>query len=278
MLQCVIVLYKTEAADSVALQSLRDCLRTLGDGIDLLLYDNSPVSTSFLKEDWQRGNLRYIHDPRNEGLATAYNSALREASKNHHTWLLLFDQDTKVDAGFLNALRDQLASELPGEVCAVVPRLVQGDTFISPTCVQGMREVALEADVSGVYLSRIQALNSGACLRVAAMEAIGGFPAEYPLDYLDHAVFFRLQQAGGRVVVLGCTLQHRLSLLNLQPEMSPTRYRLLLSAERHFIRESASRTSQWIYRARLLKRSWNQARRQRSFQHAWITLQAAIKM
>ena len=220
--------------------------------------------------------MTYRHDPRNLGLAVAYNLALQKAVESGRKWLLLLDQDTHLKGDFLDTLLEQL-DKPANAVCALVPKLRQGQTILSPTWITQMREQQVEADFAGDCEKRVMALNSGACLRVAELEKIGGFPCEYPLDYLDHAVFFRLQQAGGKVQVLKSVLEHHLSLLNLNEEMSFDRYGKMLAAERRFVRESRGLRGEWILRLRLLKRSWNQAVKQRSLRHAWATLRMAFK-
>jgi GT2 family glycosyltransferase len=275
-LQSIIVLYRTSASDSVAVQSLLRAASSFPETLHLLLYDNSPTPSSPISNDWPGIKVEYRHDPRNEGLATAYNVALQTAKDAQRTWLLLLDQDTRIEPTFLATLKQQLDSEPPLSVSAIVPRLQQGDIRLSPSQVTRWREIQLDPAFRGIANGYISALNSGACLRVAALETISGFPSAYPLDYLDHAVFDRLQRAGGRVLVLDCTLEHRLSLLNLSEEMSSSRYKSLLHAEKRFVAESKSILDGWIYRARLLKRAWNQLTQQQSAQHAWLTLKAVF--
>jgi GT2 family glycosyltransferase len=279
-LACVLVLYRKTPEQSHALENLRTFFRArvqAGESLSLLIYDNSPAAAVPRPEAWEGVALTYRHDSRNLGLAVAYNMALQEAAASGRQWLLLLDQDTHLNAGFLDTLLDRLAASADA-VCALVPKLRQGKAILSPTRVMQMREQPVKADFEGVCEERVTALNSGACLRVATLEEIGGFPLQYPLDYLDHAVFFRLQQTGGKVQVIKSVLEHHLSLLNLNEEMSLDRYTKMLAAERRFVRESSSVRGEWILRLRLLKRSWDQAVGQRSFRHAWTTLGTAFRI
>jgi hypothetical protein len=92
-------------------------------------------------------------------------------------------------------------------------------------------------------------------MRVQAVIRAGGFPAEYWLDYLDHVMFHRLQAAGGRVMVLDVSIEHRLSLQNLESEMTLERYANVLSAEWKFIKETGSGGGPLVHRLRLIRRA-----------------------
>ena len=278
-LACVLVLYKKTPEQSQALQSLREFFQLherAGDLPSLLIYDNSAEPAEVRPATWRGVAVTYRHDARNPGLAEAYNHALESAAASGRRWLLLLDQDTHVTASFLDLLL-QRTTDAHHEVCALVPKLRQGQDILSPTRVKALGEVAVEAEFEGVFEGRIAALNSGACFRVRALQEICGFPLEYPLDYLDHAVFFRLQQAGGKVQVIAAVLEHHLSLLNLNQEMSLDRYRNMLAAESRFVRESAGARGAWILRLRLLKRGWKQATEQRSVRHALATWKVAFR-
>jgi GT2 family glycosyltransferase len=79
--------------------------------------------------------------------------------------------------------------------------------------------------------------NSGAILRRSDLEAIGGFPQDFPLDFLDHATFHRLQDRGGRTYLMDSTLQHNLSSLSvdLVREFSTSRRtQMIINAESRF--------------------------------------------
>ena len=63
----------------------------------------------------------------------------------------------------------------------------------------------------GIASESLTVFNSASCVRVRALQAVGCFPGEFPLDYLDHATFVALQQAGGRVFVMRAALRHDFS-------------------------------------------------------------------
>ena len=256
--QCVVVLYRMALQESETFQSLGAALReypALAGRISLLIYDNSPEpQAAELPEDYF-AKASYQHDPLNGGLATAYNHALRVAEEAGDKWLWLFDQDTTVLPELIPASFAAIDRTPPFEVCGIVPRLVQDGVMLSPVVVHRFRYLAMDEVFSGLNPKWLTALNSCACLRVSALRAIGGFPPQYWLDFLDHAVFHRLHKQGGRLLVLDVTIPHRLSTNNLRKESSRSRFDNLLAAEWQFVRETGWGGGSMIHRVRLLKRA-----------------------
>jgi hypothetical protein len=52
-----------------------------------------------------------------------------------------------------------------------------------------------------IFCNTAPPYNSGALLRVKALQEMNGFPEEFLLDYLDHATFRILQNKGGRISI-----------------------------------------------------------------------------
>jgi GT2 family glycosyltransferase len=256
--QCVLVLYKTTLLQSETFQSLSAALReypSLAARISLLIYDNSPEPQAVNLCPDLFADLHYHHDSSNGGLAAAYNQALRAADETDCIWLWLFDQDTVVRSELITAAFKTIDSTPPTDVCAIVPKLAQGGVVYSPLASHRFHYLAVDRRFSGISPEWLTALNSCACLRVSALRVIGGFPLQYWLDYLDHAVFHRLHEQGGRVFVLDVTIPHRLSTNNLREESSHHRYDNVLAAEWQFIRETGWGGGSLMHRVRLLKRA-----------------------
>jgi GT2 family glycosyltransferase len=279
LIQCVVVLYQCSVSDSKTLQSLASCCdadKDLGAQISLLIYDNSPVPQQFNPSAVPCGQVEYQHSPVNGGLAAAYNEALARTLARGLDWLLLLDQDTALDPAFFRALVAAIRSA-PAEVCAIVPKLTRDGTILSPQVVAFFRNCLLPRGFSGVHARKVTAMNSAACLRVQAIVAIGGFPTKYWLDYLDHVVFHWLQVAGGKVLILDALIEHRLSLNNMEKEMSLSRYANVLAAEWMFVRETRCGGGPFTHRVRLAKRALSYVLTMKNKSYAWQTLQAALR-
>ncbi len=267
-LTVVIVLYKRSAEESEAFHSLQHILadpRTAPgcDTIHLLLYDNSPAPQSTPAVDFA-GELHYIHDPLNGGLAAAYNYALAQARREDSEWLLLLDQDTTVTHAFVDALllaiREHAADRA---VSAIVPLLEMNGRIYSPEAsffyhlrhqFPHPQDYPVARNASGVQTTRLNAYNSGAAIRVSALERIGGFPADFRLDYLDHAVFHRLQQQGGTLHILPVLLQQQLSHNDLNA-VPFSRHRSVLESQIRFVARYGSIVDRLLFRLWLLRKS-----------------------
>lgn len=252
-----LVLYQMEASSSPALMSFVQALAETGLArrFRLLIYDNSPSRSSV--PDAMPLPVWYILDPANGGLTAAYDAALRLAEKEGHEWLLLLDQDTVINAGYLKELW-RCMFELAGnrQCVALAPRLLAENEIISPARVLwGGRLLPVDNTASGIAPWEIMALNSGTLLRVSAVRELGGFNPEFWLDYLDHWIFNRLHHAGYLFYVLDAELQHSLSVKNMA-EMPLARYKNILLAEGRFYQCCKSPLENLIYGLRLLVRGF----------------------
>lgn len=230
-----LVLYGRPAAESPAFTALNEFQQQNGGQahIDLLLFDNS--NPGYAPPAQLNGT--YVPCPSNPGLAGPYNHALAQAEARGIRWLMLLDQDTHVTCEYLQEVLDSTAAAPAGGGVALVPRLLSGTALLSPHArAYRPTQPPLDPDICGISSRRLHYFNSGAVLSVAALRAIGGFPPAFWLDYLDHAVFFQLQQRGGCVQILHSALQHELASNSYAGPVTPAR----LQRERN-IREAAMR-------------------------------------
>jgi len=256
----VTALYKQAPSESHTLSTFFKILTenpNLAGDFSLLVYDNSPERHE-IAADFA---LDYVHDPANGGLATAYNYALARAEQTGCEWLLLLDQDTTLTSGFFSELV-ACASGLQSQdqVAAIVPKLMVRGIMQSPAehFIDYLRHqftgplATFDQDFSGVPARRISAYNSGSTLRVSAVRSIGGFPADFWLDYLDHAVFHELATSGWKVYVLRAVLMHELaeSDLNSRPLW---RFRSALKAQSLFVKRAGNCSDRLLYRLWLLR-------------------------
>jgi GT2 family glycosyltransferase len=261
----ILVLYKMSFSASPSFRALQSALREdsqLAALIDLLVVDNTPDAQSLPAEF----AAHYLHDGQNPGLAARYNLALQRAAIQGHAWLLLLDQDTELTLEYLQelmALSQQLA--VNQEIVAIAPKLITSGRLLSPHLPPYLKsQYPLDLSTYGVYGGLLRVFNSGALVRVSALQAIGGFPVTYPLDYLDHATFAQLQKRGGRIFLMNARLEHDASANHPEKHKSPghaARHPQQLAAELRFYREHGT------LQARLRHR-WGLARQaSRSLRH-----------
>jgi GT2 family glycosyltransferase len=263
-LTAVIVLYGHSPAESAALSSLLGMLAVRPNDakrISLIIYDNSLQPQELAAA--MPVEALYIHDAENAGLARAYNAGLERARAQGSTWLLLLDQDTPLSPEYLTELLDAteaLASS--AEVGAIVPKLWAGTRLYSPDApfLQQMRQQfseprnAVDKNVIGMVTEPLTAYNSGAALRISALEKIGGFPEDFWLDYLDHAVFQQLRLQGYQLWVMHTILQQNLSHMDLNA-VPMSRHWSVLAAQTRFVLRFGSSSDRLFFRWWLLKTS-----------------------
>ena len=262
----VVVLYNCELSQSQSVSSLFEILNENADlakHFSIVLYDNSPQPQSQAMP--ATFPIHYVHDPSNGGLATAYNFALARAESEEREWLLLIDQDTSPTREFIVELLEAAASlHARPDVAAIVPKLTVNGIVHSPAIsfIDQMRRQFLppkkpiERDVFGVLQQRMCSYNSGSTLRVSAVRSVGGFPSEFWLDYLDHAVFHALFAAGYRLYVMRATLAHEASYANID-RLPFWRMHNVLMAQTLYVKRTGNFTDRLLYRFWLLRHSRN---------------------
>jgi GT2 family glycosyltransferase len=232
----VVVLYKQELENCKTFKTLKETLFTnelLLKDIELIIYDNSPVEQKINDQQYKNINMKYKHDGRNLGIATAYNYAWSIAKNNGSEWLLLFDHDTEVTDEYIKQVLD--LNERDESVAGVVPKINSAHTMISPVYSDTLRPLQNKRPGEGIQVEPVMAINSGAMIRVSFINQIGGFNTNFPLDYLDHWLFYEIYAKGYKVRVLNVYLEHELSVMDYNT-VSLERYKSIIDSEVNFYR------------------------------------------
>jgi GT2 family glycosyltransferase len=260
----VVVLYKRELSQSQTVSSLFQILNEnleVARSFSLLLYDNSPQPQTIAVGAMLP--TRYVHDPSNGGLASAYNFALTSAESEGHEWLLLLDQDTSLTREFLFELLEAVKSlRAVPEVGAIVPKLIVNGIMHSPslTFLTQMRrqfkpnQEPISRDFVGILQRQMCSYNSASTLRVSALRSVGGFPSEFWLDYLDHAVFDALFAGGYQMYVMFAKLAHEASYSDLG-NIPSWRLQNVLLAQTLYVKQRGNFVDRLLYRIYLLRHS-----------------------
>jgi len=224
-LAVVITLYQKKFNDTPSAKLLLEYAQA--NQILLIIFDNSKNQDLKIPE---QTNVIYQWHPENEGISVAYNFALSEASKQAFDLLLLLDHDTAITANYLTFI----LNEDFNQVKAIVPQIISHEVTVSPLMAD--RYISLKNSQtlkSGMTKQPLMAINSGAVLPVAVLEQIGGFNNEFPLDFLDHWLFWRLNQLETAYLISDEQIQHELSVQTPQA-MSTKRYQSIVTAEAHY--------------------------------------------
>jgi GT2 family glycosyltransferase len=230
----VVVLYKLKPEESKTFQTLKPIMNSTISpfkDIELIIYDNSPTKHDFTPPRIEGIHITYYHDPRNLGIASAYNYAWSAAKENNSQWLLLLDHDTELTQEYFNSILT--IEDVPENVAAVVPKINSENTMISPVYSHSLRPLKEERPSPGVQDQPVMAINSGALISVPFLNEINGFNEDFPLDYLDHWLFYKIYEKGRKVYLIDVELEHELSVLDYT-RVSLQRYQSILNSEVNF--------------------------------------------
>jgi len=233
----VVVIYQAALREAKALETLLAARKRVAaaDGIvRIILWDNS-LSSQPVGELPE--NVVYCHDPRNLGLANAYNRALEFAAEWGFEWLITLDQDTSLPEDYLvKMIRAAQCSKVHPGVGAIVPQIEEAGRLLSPNrFLFGALPSWYRRGYTGVPEEPVFAFNSGAMIRIDTLRQIGGYDPWFPLDHSDAQIFKRLHMHGKKIYIAGnIRIQHSFSMKNLKRRMSSQRYRQSLLSESAF--------------------------------------------
>ncbi|MBF8807706.1 MAG: glycosyltransferase [Enterococcus lacertideformus] len=226
----VVVLYEQPFSQSPSFEML---VNAVDEGkIQLVLYDNSPIMQEdpFLRDLNENENVLYYHNSENPGLTTAYNYALACAQRSIRYFIML-DQDSQLTQSYFDTI---LSINWTEELVAAVPMVYDKGKQLSPVYADHYINRQIEKiDRSQITSSRVMAINSGTILSIDFLKALGGFNLDFPLDFLDHWIFWSIFESKKSVFILSEKMEHDLSVLDYK-KVSVSRYQSILKAENHF--------------------------------------------
>jgi GT2 family glycosyltransferase len=272
----VVVLYKRLPEQSQTVESLGKIFAAkpeLLDSIHVVLFDNSPTALDHMSRPFP---FSYHHAGRNLGTSGAYNYAMELAEREAISWLLLLDQDTSVSAEFLpRILEYSYLLQGKADIGSVVPFIYSHGTLVSPRKLGRFNRISqIPADFNGCCRQRAYAVNSATLMRVSALREIGGYSDDFWLDLSDVYVFQAMFRKGRYMYVAGdLTLQHLITSMDFDNDMTPERYRNFLAAESAFVDLFSSAPERAAHVIRLLARTLRQRRRHRNRVFSEITLE-----
>lgn len=232
-LQIVIVLYQCDLDKCSSYQSLLKHKKALDVQYKILIYNND--NTMVIEHV---GGVQIVNDNQNNKLSGAYNYAYQKAKSENTKWLLLLDSDSALTEEYLSVLSSFVKNDINLQYGAAVPILHKNDIQLSPIVYNKKRGPFLfykmyNSEVKTNKNQCISAFNSCSLLNMTAIERIGGFNNEYPLDMLDHCYYKELCKYNFPIFVFATKVEHDLSLNKKGNEMMSTnRYDNYLAAQK----------------------------------------------
>jgi rhamnosyltransferase len=130
-----------------------------------------------------------IENGRNLGIASALNLGVRKIGSNGGSWVVLFDQDSRIEPGFIDAMLETVRS-VPGstKVGIVCPVYLDEQTATA---------LPLLRSKNGQILT---AMTSGSFVRIELFEQVGHFNESLFVDYVDIEYCLRTRKAGYTII------------------------------------------------------------------------------
>ncbi|NDP63258.1 hypothetical protein [Polaromonas sp.] len=249
----VLVVYERNLEEVKPWNQLRTLLKYSKAGslslCHVLIYDNSaqPRAKPPLLE-----NCSYIHNPKNEGTASAYACGMYLAQDLGLGWLLLLDHDTTLPEGFFS-LASEALNQAGIRPAALLPWVVHAERAVSPahmTWNGGFKPVPRH---SGLKLGKcLTGISSASFVDVKSFEEIGPIPKQLWLDYVDHWIFSRFNSMNKSIAVFDAVVKHELSIYE-PATVNRARLFNIMDAENFFI-ASLPWSARFFYPMRILFR------------------------
>jgi rhamnosyltransferase len=181
---------------------LRNLALVMAQAQRLVVVDNGSgaASLKMLREASAERGFALIENRSNLGIAAALNRGVRQALAEGYGWVVLFDQDSTVGGGFLDAMFWQLDRDpRRGRVAVVCPRYVDRDS--------GRLMIATRTRDGEIAVAR----TSGSLMPAWVFAECGWFVEELLIDQVDYEYCLRLRSRGYLIAeCAGATLRHTL--------------------------------------------------------------------
>lgn len=163
-------------------------LATIAEQVErMVVVDNASPSNMVtgLRNAGKTLGFYLIENSENLGIAEALNQGVRWAKANRYPSVILFDQDSRIECGFVQKMFATWESHpQKHHVASVQPRYINPKSGLGPV-------VQRASDGGPVY-----SMTSGALLPTWVFDKVGWFASEYFIDWVDIEFCFRIRAAG----------------------------------------------------------------------------------
>ncbi len=222
----LVVVYERVLSQSETLVSLSAQQGLLGDS-QVLVWDNSKGAPVDAELQWLRRALPqacYLHHPENPGLATVYNTVIRDhlctPNGKQFDFLLLLDHDSTIPDAFLPALQDGV-EKYPG-IFLFLPIVACRGQIVSPANLRGFKGSHWEKKETGLIAARHKtAINSGMAISSTYLRnKFGGYDERFRLYNIDNYFMREYATTNAHFVVLDAVIHHDLAVVTDQDRKS----------------------------------------------------------
>ena len=192
------------------------------------------------------GNMSYICNKANIGIAKAQNIALREILKGDYEYVVFLDQDTRVAVDYPSQIAMEFSRIDNGRLAVLGPQVVNAVTG-------GQYASAIhkyEISENGFSL-RKHIISSGSCMSINALKDVGLMWGELFIDYVDFEWCWRAASKGYQC---GVTSHLQISHHVGQRELSIGKYKVIISAQQRYFYQY--RNFIWLIQKKYVPLQW----------------------
>ena len=192
------------------------------------------------------GNMSYICNKANIGIAKAQNIALREILKGDYEYVVFLDQDTRVAVDYPFQIAMEFSRIDNGRLAVLGPQVVNAVTG-------GQYASAIhkyEISENGFSL-RKHIISSGSCMSINALKDVGLMWGELFIDYVDFEWCWRAASKGYQC---GVTSHLQISHHVGQRELSIGKYKVIISAQQRYFYQY--RNFIWLIHKKYVPLQW----------------------
>ena len=226
-----LVAYSKEFTQTESFKRLDNLSSSIKRSLNLIVFDNGrrEVTEYKIPEGFSSVSYYFNNEMIERGTRIAYQYAFDNMTDS---WLMLLDDDTAITDNYILKVLKEISNT---QVDALCPLIFDGQVQLSPTDSDTVKSLNFPKE-SGIYSKNITGISSGLVLSKQFMLEIGGFTREFPLDYLDHWVFWQLRDRKKKIKVIDEIVQHQLSVQRLT-ELSENRFYSIFSSEYLFYKK-----------------------------------------
>ena len=192
------------------------------------------------------GNMSYICNKANIGIAEAQNIALREILKGDYEYVVFLDQDTRVAVDYPSQIAMEFSRIDNDRLAVLGPQVVNAVTG-------GQYASAIhkyEISENGFSL-RKHIISSGSCMSINALKDVGLMWGELFIDYVDFEWCWRAASKGYQC---GVTSHLQISHHVGQRELSIGKYKVIISAQQRYFYQY--RNFIWLIQKKYVPLQW----------------------
>jgi rhamnosyltransferase len=173
--------------------------RSQANGLVVVDNGSKPAVIESLRRESERVGFRLIENGENLGIAAALNTGIRWAIDNNFEWVVLFDQDSAIPEGYIDALLASVVSETDQERIAIV----------APQYRDPVQDGLYRSRFSAQDGTPLEIMTTGSLLPTWIFEKCGWFEEALFIDQVDHEFCFRVRERGYRLLVCeNMTIDH----------------------------------------------------------------------